>query len=95
MICDLQLTGKERDGIPEMHCQVCGRLHYSKHPPGKCAKECVSRGLGDTVAKVIHRVTRGHAKPCGGCKKRQNRLNEMFPYTPSQRDPDPDDGRAG
>lgn len=93
MICDLQLTGKERDGIPEMHCQVCGRLHYSKHPPSKCAKECVSRGLGDTVAKVIHKATGGRVKPCGGCKKRQERLNKMFPYQ-HPRD-SADDGRGG
>ena len=40
-----------------------------------------SRGLGDTVAKIIKRVTRGRVKPCGGCRKRQQRLNELVPYT--------------
>ena len=39
-----------------------------------------SRGLGDSVAKAIHRVSRGRIKPCGGCKKRQKRLNELIPY---------------
>ena len=40
----------------------------------------ISRGLGDTVAKIIHKVSRGKIKPCGGCKKRQKRLNKIFPY---------------
>ena len=39
-----------------------------------------SKGLGDTVAKVIHKVSRGRIKPCGGCKKRQKKLNKLVPY---------------
>jgi len=39
-----------------------------------------SRGLGDTVAKVIKAVTFGRVKPCGGCKKRQAALNRLVPY---------------
>ena len=39
-----------------------------------------SRGLGDTVAKAIHAVSRGKIKPCGGCKKRQAKLNKLVPY---------------
>jgi len=39
-----------------------------------------SRGLGDTVAKIIKKVTRGRVKPCGGCKKRQRALNRLVPY---------------
>jgi len=39
-----------------------------------------SKGLGDTVAKVIKKVTRGRVKPCGGCRKRQRRLNRLVPY---------------
>jgi len=38
------------------------------------------RGLGDTVKKVINKVTRGKIKPCGGCKKRQDALNKLVPY---------------
>lgn len=37
-----------------------------------------SRGLGDTVAKVIHAVT--GIQPCDECQKQQNRLNRIFPY---------------
>lgn len=38
-----------------------------------------SRGLGDTVAKVIKVATLGTVKPCGGCQKRRAELNEKFP----------------
>lgn len=38
-----------------------------------------SKGLGDTVAKITKAVG---IKPCGKCKKRQARLNKMFPYEP-------------
>lgn len=36
-----------------------------------------SRGLGDTVAKVTKAIG---IKPCGGCKKRQKKLNDLVPY---------------
>tara|TARA_R110000824_G_scaffold133430_2_gene296198 strand:+ start:9527 stop:9784 length:258 start_codon:yes stop_codon:yes gene_type:complete len=39
-----------------------------------------SKGLGDTVKKVIDKVSRGKVKPCGGCKKRQEALNKLMPY---------------
>jgi hypothetical protein len=36
-----------------------------------------SRGLGDTIKKVTNVLG---IKQCGACKKRQAKLNEMFPY---------------
>jgi hypothetical protein len=39
-----------------------------------------SRGLGDTVAKVIKTATFGLVKHCGGCEERRKRLNELVPY---------------
>lgn len=36
-----------------------------------------SRGLGDTIAKITSAVG---IKPCGGCKKRQEKLNDLVPY---------------
>jgi hypothetical protein len=36
-----------------------------------------SRGFGDTIAKITSAVG---IKPCGGCRKRQAKLNKMFPY---------------
>lgn len=41
------------------------------------AEKIKSQGFGDTIAKLTKAVG---IKPCGGCKKRQQKLNEMFPY---------------
>lgn len=43
-------------------------------PKGKPWKP---RGLGDTIAKATKAVG---IKPCGGCKRRQAKLNELVPY---------------
>jgi hypothetical protein len=48
-----------------------------------CCQETVEksrsriRGLGDVVAAATSAVG---VKPCGGCKKRQEALNKMFPF---------------
>jgi len=39
-----------------------------------------SRGLGDTIKKVVDKVSNGKIKQCGGCKKRQEVLNNLIPY---------------
>mgnify|MGYP003654350033 FL=1 len=39
-----------------------------------------SRGIGDTIKKVIDKVSSGKVKQCGGCKKRQQALNTLVPY---------------
>ena len=46
-------------------------------PEGYTADKIPSRGLGDTVAKITKAVG---IKPCGGCKKRQGKLNRLVPY---------------
>ena len=38
----------------------------------------LARGLGDTLARVIHNYT--GIEPCGGCNKRKETLNTLFPY---------------
>ena len=43
-------------------------------------KNSESKGLGDTVEKVIKKVTGGKVKTCGKCKKRRDVLNKAFPY---------------
>lgn len=80
-------TRNDSAGIWE--CPVCGSKWpaRSDRPPNR---QCVSRGLGDTVAKAIHAVTGGLVKPCGGCKKRQEKLNNLLPYRDTA-----DDGRSG
>lgn len=35
------------------------------------------KGLGDTIAKFTGLIG---IKPCNACKKRQDKLNKMFPY---------------
>jgi hypothetical protein len=37
-------------------------------------------GFGDTVSRVIKKVSKGKLKECGGCKKRRDTLNRMIPY---------------
>jgi hypothetical protein len=55
-------------------------------------EELEDEGVGDTVARVIDKVTGGRLKPSDdddcGCKKRQRALNEMFPYTQEVNDGD-------
>ena len=36
-----------------------------------------SRGLGDSIAKVTSKMG---IKKCGGCRKRQKKLNRLLPY---------------
>lgn len=36
-----------------------------------------SEGLGDTIKKVTDKLG---IKQCGGCKRRQEKLNRLFPY---------------
>jgi hypothetical protein len=40
-----------------------------------------SKGLGDTIKKVTDKLG---IKQCGKCKKRQEKLNKMFPYKTEQ-----------
>ena len=44
-----------------------------------------SKGLGDVVAKGLKKIG---FKPCGGCKKRQAKLNRIFPFSRKKREPD-------
>lgn len=52
-------------------------------------KKTKSRGLGDTMAKITEatgldklaeRMARAMGKEDCGCKRRQEKLNEIFPY---------------
>tara|TARA_R100000152_G_C6782215_1_gene219068 strand:+ start:79 stop:243 length:165 start_codon:yes stop_codon:yes gene_type:complete len=39
-----------------------------------------SKGLGDTVSKVIKKITRGKVSECEPCRKRREALNKALPY---------------
>lgn len=58
----------------------CGTFTIEIDVETRCAK-ILSRGLGDTVAKVTAAIG---ITPCGGCKQRQAALNRLVPYGSSQ-----------
>jgi len=77
----MNLNCEFRDGV----CVLCGRhfvgipnLHYhcrTKYPID--INKPVSRGLGDTIARLTKAIG---WKPCAGCNKRRRALNRLLPY---------------
>jgi hypothetical protein len=63
------------------HAQAgdCPEGKFSTEPQAPAEKPC-SKGLGDTIAKMIQTATLGTVKPCEPCKQRQATLNRLFPY---------------
>ena len=57
-------------------------------PPGphdnklirKITENGKSVGVGDTVSKIIKAMSFGKVEECTKCKKRKEKLNDMFPY---------------
>ena len=45
---------------------------------GSLIDDTVERGLGDTVANLIHKYL--HLTPCSTCQRRRRTLNRIFPY---------------
>lgn len=39
-----------------------------------------SKGIGDTISKIIKQVSMGKVKECKPCEQRKEKLNKMFPY---------------
>jgi hypothetical protein len=65
------------DSTIDWQCDFCGRAFKNVILPVR--HNCKSRGLGDTVAKVLSSV--GVKKKLGcGCAERQAKLNELVPY---------------
>lgn len=61
---------------------ACGLgLHPGRVSPGTCFRcpqyDGPSRGVGDTVAKMLDSVG---VRKCGKCRERQAKLNERVPY---------------
>lgn len=55
--------------------------------PGKFRRETnKSKGLGDTVSKIIKKATFGKVEECNSCKKRKEMLNKLFPYKDKNND---------
>ena len=45
-----------------------------------------SKGLGDSVSKIIKKVSAGKIKECDSCKKRKEMLNKLFPYKKKEKE---------
>lgn len=60
-------------------CHICGWISRKPLPydPDRYFRQCHSRGLGDSVARVTSALG---ITPCGGCKQRQAALNRLVPY---------------
>lgn len=58
----------------ELICVWCKRAARTKDTRRNCP---VSRGFGDTIAWFAALFG---VKPCGGCKGRQEKLNDVVPY---------------
>ena len=63
--------------LEEWTCEYCGLHLKNVLPPVR--HNCKSRGLGDTVAKVLSTVGVKKKEGCG-CAGRQEKLNNLFPY---------------
>ncbi len=72
-------------------CRHCGFLSpFTTVPPERIYKTCdarrswirarLGRGLGDTLAWLIHTFTFGLVTPCAGCDSRRAWLNRLVPY---------------
>jgi hypothetical protein len=74
-------TGDRRGPRHECSRMGCGNYAFTKLPSDRIKATCrgwfAQSGLGDTIAWITKAVG---IKPCGGCKKRQAKLNELFPY---------------
>lgn len=46
-------------------------------PPGKPSLKAKSRGLGDSIKRITDAMK---IPQCGGCRRRQQKLNRLFPY---------------
>ncbi len=64
----------------------CCNINVYRQPShGICLNVCdqydgPDRGLGDTIKRVISKLTAGLITPCNACKKRQRQLNQHIPY---------------
>ncbi len=63
------------NGAPDFECPS-GHA-WGAAPEKPAPKPAPSRGLGDTIAKITSAVG---IKPCGGCARRREKLNRIFPY---------------
>jgi hypothetical protein len=76
--CDWHQTGEcDRFGKPYHRCARCNRRWAFHRLASPIACKNGNGGLGDIVAASIKFATFGMVTPCGGCKERQAKLNEL------------------
>jgi hypothetical protein len=69
--------------LSRVHCATCRKSAIWREQigaPDVCPYGITIpplRGLGDVVARVTSAIG---IKPCGGCKQRQQKLNELVPF---------------
>jgi hypothetical protein len=63
--------------IKKLEAGELSQEYLDKYLCGSWDASKKSRGFGDTVAKITSSVG---VRPCGGCKKRQAKLNKLVPY---------------
>ena len=39
-----------------------------------------SEGFGDTISKIINKITKRKKEECEPCRKRKEKLNRLIPY---------------
>ena len=72
------------DGTAEEEARLDAKLERVAPGEKKWKPPGPSRGLGDLVKRVASAVG---FKQCGGCKDRQKRLNELFPFKNGEEPP--------
>ena len=65
------------NSVVDWQCDICGRAFENVVLPVRHC--CISRGLGDTVAKALSAVGVKKKEGCG-CAERQAKLNDLVPY---------------
>jgi hypothetical protein len=60
---------------PSMTCPRCGFVARTRDTRRNCPAPL---GVGDTIAKFARAI--GFKRPCKRCKRRQEQLNNAFPY---------------
>jgi hypothetical protein len=67
-------------------CAFCPNGHFGRYELAGCDKEQL-QGLCDAVAAVAQPIAKGidamfgtNIADCGGCKKRQTKLNKILPF---------------
>lgn len=79
------MTCKHATPQPGGQHVLCSLGLYGGSPSLGICQQCKSyvgpsRGIGDTIERIVHTATLGLVTPCLPCKDRQAYLNKIVPY---------------